>query len=290
MGEIFGVINIHKEKGCTSHDVVAAIRKKFGVKKAGHAGTLDPQATGVLPVCLGAAVKIADYISASGKRYRGQLILGVTTDTQDHTGRVLETRPVAWDMDAIKDAVVSFTGDILQKPPMYSAVKVGGKKLYEWAREGITIERADRPVRINKIDVISVNSDARTLVLDVDCEKGVYIRALCADIGEKLGCGGCMGDLVRTRCGFFDVANSVYISDASERDIWRVEDALGFPSIEVKPGGEGLMRNGNPIPVGLCECAGLAEGTIERVWKQPVPVAAYPVQDVPVLCGQRDHA
>ena len=214
-----GVINVYKEKGYTSHDVVAILRRHFRVSektgkdtKIGHTGTLDPQAEGVLPVCVGRATKLVDYLTAESKTYKAELILGKTTDTADHTGKVLTTKVVDITAPEIENATACFVGGYMQMPPMYSAIKVHGKRLYQLAREGKTVERKARPVAISRIDITKIDFDNHRLWLEIDCGKGTYIRSLCEDIGEKLGCGGCMGDLVRTRSGAFTLAHALKLS------------------------------------------------------------------------------
>lgn len=208
---ISGILNIYKEKGYTSHDVVARLRGILGQKKIGHTGTLDPEAEGVLPVCLGRATKVCDMITDKDKTYEGVLLLGKTTDTQDVTGRVLSERPLVSGGMAItpnkaEECIMSFAGEYDQIPPMYSALKVGGKKLYELAREGKTVERKSRKVMIHGIRICEISLPR--IRMEIDCSKGTYIRTLCHDIGEKLGCGGCMESLLRTRVGRFRLEES----------------------------------------------------------------------------------
>ena len=195
---IHGIINVYKEKGFTSHDVVAKLRGIVGQKKIGHTGTLDPDATGVLPVCLGKATKLCDLLTDKNKTYEAVLLLGKTTDTQDITGEVLEEKSTeALTEEKVREAIEGFIGDYEQIPPMYSALKVNGKKLYELAREGKVIERKARPVKILDIQILEI--DLPKVRMEVSCSKGTYIRTLCHDIGEKLGCGGCMESLILTR-------------------------------------------------------------------------------------------
>ena len=204
-GDYTGVLPIFKEKGFTSNDVVVKLRGILRMKRIGHTGTLDPEAEGVLPVCLGKATKISGFLTDSDKTYRCVMRLGIVTDTEDMTGKVIKTG----DTDGIGEAdiirtVKGFTGEYDQIPPMYSAKKVNGKKLYELAREGSTIERNPSRVYIRSISDISVTDTDGELraSFTVECSKGTYIRSLCRDIGEKIGCGGCMESLVRTRaCG-----------------------------------------------------------------------------------------
>ena len=198
-----GIINVYKEKGYTSFDVVARMRGICGQKKIGHTGTLDPDAEGVLPVCLGKATKVCDMLTDSDKVYRAVMQLGIETDTQDLTGTVLSACevPVLTETE-IRDVIRTFQGEIMQVPPMYSALKVNGKKLYELAREGIEIERKARTVHFYEISILEVKLPL--VRMEVTCSKGTYIRTLCHDIGEKLGCHGCMERLIRTRVGQFD--------------------------------------------------------------------------------------
>ena len=199
---INGIVNIYKEKGYTSHDVVAVLRKVVGQKKIGHTGTLDPDATGVLPVCLGRATKVCELLTDHDKTYEALLLLGKTTDTQDISGEVLEERdPGDLTEEEVRSCIESFIGEYDQIPPMYSALKVNGKKLYELAREGKTVERKSRKVQIHGIRILEMNFPH--VRMEVDCSKGTYIRTLCHDIGEKLQVGGCMEELERTKVGRF---------------------------------------------------------------------------------------
>ena len=198
---------MYKEKGFTSHDVVAKLRGIVGQKKIGHTGTLDPDATGVLPVCLGKATKLCDLLTDKNKTYEAVLLLGKTTDTQDITGEVLEEKSTeALTEEKVREAIEGFIGDYEQIPPMYSALKVNGKKLYELAREGKVIERKARLVKILDIQILEI--DLPKVRMEVSCSKGTYIRTLCHDIGEKLGCGGCMESLIRTRVSTFRIEDA----------------------------------------------------------------------------------
>ena len=194
-----GILNVYKEAGCTSHDVVARLRGICKQKKIGHTGTLDPDAVGVLPVCLGNATKLSDMLTDRQKEYVADFRLGVTTDTQDISGRILEEREVLVSPSQVREAVFSFLGDSLQVPPMYSALKVGGKKLCDLARAGREVERRPRPVTIYSIELLREEHPDYTI--RVSCSKGTYIRTLCHDVGELLGCGGVMTGLKRTRVG-----------------------------------------------------------------------------------------
>lgn len=209
---INGILNIYKEKGWTSHDVVARLRGIVGQKKIGHTGTLDPDAEGVLPVCLGRATKVCDLLTDKDKTYETVLLLGKTTDTQDITGTVLSERsPDGVTEDEVMDCIRYFIGEYDQIPPMYSALKVGGKKLYELAREGKTVERKSRKVIIRDIRVKEIRLPR--IRMEVECSKGTYIRTLCHDIGEKLDVGGCMESLLRTRVGRFRLQESLRLAD-----------------------------------------------------------------------------
>lgn len=221
-----GIINVYKEKGYTSHDVVAILRKIAGQKKIGHTGTLDPDATGVLPVCLGRATKVCDLLTDHDKTYETVLLLGKTTDTQDISGEILKEHPT----DHLNEAEVikvieNFKGTYDQIPPMYSALKVNGKKLYELAREGKTIERKSRKVTIYQIHIKKIQLPR--VRMEVTCSKGTYIRTLCHDIGNRLGTGGCMEELTRTKVGRFELKDSLKLEELSDlAQNGRLEDAL----------------------------------------------------------------
>lgn len=204
---INGIINIYKEAGFTSHDVVAKLRGIVKQKKIGHTGTLDPDAVGVLPVCFGNATKLCDMMTDKSKEYRACMRLGVITDTQDMSGKVLEERTVEYvTKEQVEEVINSFVGGYEQIPPMYSALKVNGKKLYELAREGKEIERKPRHVDIPYINIEEISLPE--VRFTVGCSKGTYIRSLCFDIGEKLGCGAAMSALERTRVGSFNIADA----------------------------------------------------------------------------------
>ena len=201
-----GIINVYKEAGYTSFDVVARLRGILKIKKIGHTGTLDPDATGVLPVCVGKATKLCDMLTDKDKVYECVMMLGVETDTYDLSGRVLERKSVNSTEEEIVGAINSFVGDIMQVPPMYSALKVNGKKLYELAREGKEVERKARPVTIFSIDILNISLPE--VSIRIHCSKGTYIRSLCHDVGQKLGCGCAMKSLVRTRVSMFDISDA----------------------------------------------------------------------------------
>lgn len=214
---INGIINVYKEKGYTSHDVVAKLRGILKQKKIGHTGTLDPDAEGVLPVCLGNGTKLCDMLTDKSKTYEAVLLLGRVTDTQDITGVTLRSGEVHVSKEEIEEVILSFVGEYDQLPPMYSAIKIGGKRLYELAREGKEIERETRKVWIHNIQIINFDQENNEVKMLVDCSKGTYIRTLCHDIGEKLSCGGCMKSLIRTRVGQFDRSNSLTLENIREK-------------------------------------------------------------------------
>lgn len=211
---INGLINVYKEAGYTSHDVVAKLRGIVKQKKIGHTGTLDPDAVGVLPVCLGNATKLCDMLTDKSKEYKACMLLGTTTDTQDISGKVLSRTEVTATKEQAQEAMMSFVGAYDQIPPMYSAIKVNGKKLYELARQGKEIERQPRRVEISKIEILEIELPRITFL--VGCSKGTYIRTLCADIGEKLGCGAVMQSLERTRVGSFLIEDALKLSQIEE--------------------------------------------------------------------------
>ena len=209
-----GIINVYKEAGYTSHDVVARLRGILKQKKIGHTGTLDPDAEGVLPVCLGKATKVCGMLSDATKEYRATFILGIETDTQDMSGNIVNQCDVKVDDKEIRAVIAEFVGDIKQIPPMYSSLKVNGKKLYEYARPGIDIERKARNITIYSIDIVDISLPEITI--DVVCSKGTYIRTLCHDIGKTAGCGAAMKSHLRTRVFKFDIHDSVKIDDVEK--------------------------------------------------------------------------
>ncbi len=226
-----GIINVYKEKGYTSHDVVAKLRGILRQKKIGHTGTLDPQAEGVLPVCLGNATRLCDLLTDKTKEYEAVLRLGVTTDTQDMTGTVLSEAPVTVTKDDIIDIMLTFRGKIMQVPPMYSALKVDGRKLVDLAREGIEVERKAREIEIYELEILEVNLPL--VRFRVNCSKGTYIRTLCQDIGEKAGCGGAMESLLRSRVDRFEVKDALTLDEIEKvRDQQRLDEIL-YPVDEV---------------------------------------------------------
>lgn len=211
-----GIININKPLGMTSHDVVGRLRRILGIKKIGHTGTLDPDASGVLPMCIGRATKTADMLTAQNKQYIAEVTLGSATTTLDASGEVTETSEVNVDEGDIQSVVTEFVGDIMQIPPMYSAIKIDGKRLYELAREGVEVERKPRPVTIEKIEILGIDLENKKFSMKVDCSKGTYIRTLCDDIGRRLGCLAHMSALIRTRSGRFCI-DDAYTLDEVEK-------------------------------------------------------------------------
>lgn len=251
---INGIINIYKEAGFTSHDVVAKLRGIVGQRKIGHTGTLDPDAVGVLPVCLGNATKLCDLMTDKSKEYEACMRLGVATDTQDMSGNVIARKEVTADEEAVRAAVMGFVGGYEQIPPMYSALKVNGRKLYELAREGREVERAPRHVDIPYIKIIEI--DIPLVRFTVGCSKGTYIRSLCADIGDKLGCGAAMEALCRTRVGNFKIEDAYTLDDVEafvksgncEKIIIMPDSVfMEYAGAAVKHEGQSALLNGNKL-------------------------------------------
>ena len=249
-----GVLNIRKEKGYTSFDVVAKLRGILHMKKIGHTGTLDPEAEGVLPVVLGKATKLVDLLTEKQKTYEALLHLGLETDTQDMTGTVLREKTVKVTEDEVRAVIDGFLGEQQQIPPMYSALKVDGKKLYELAREGKTVERKARTVHFYEIDIKKI--ELPYVRFSVTCSKGTYIRTLCHDIGQKLGCGGCMEELLRTRSGNFVWEDSMTLAQVEEavkngtigdRVISIGQVLKDYPEIFCTREGDRLLENGNAL-------------------------------------------
>ena len=247
-----GIINIYKEKGFTSHDVVAKMRGICKQKKIGHTGTLDPDATGVLPVCLGSGTKLCDMLTDKDKEYVAELLLGKETDTQDVSGQVLRESSVDCTKEEVEQAIMSFVGDYMQVPPMYSALKVDGKKLYELARAGKEVERSARPVKILGIEILEMNLPV--VKMRVECSKGTYIRTLCHDIGQKLGCGGTMQSLLRTKVGIFKLEDAITLTqleqlrdeDGIAQKLYPVDSIFqNCPKLHAKEETIRLLENGN---------------------------------------------
>ena len=262
---INGIINVYKERGYTSHDVVAKLRGILKQKKIGHTGTLDPEAEGVLPVCLGKATRVCDMLTEKDKVYEAVLLLGQSTDTQDTTGTVLEKREVSCTEEQVRTTIKDFEGTYAQIPPMYSALKVNGKKLCDLARAGIEVERKPRQVTIFSIEITEINLPRVKMI--VHCSKGTYIRTLCHDIGAKLGCGGCMESLLRTKVAQFTLEQALRLNEI-EQKVCQIRqetsaeltaEQLGsmiirtdavfdeYPRLFAKDGFEKMLYNGNAM-------------------------------------------
>lgn len=276
---INGIINVYKEAGFTSHDVVAKLRGILKQKKIGHTGTLDPQAVGVLPVCLGNATKLCDILTDKTKEYEAVWRLGVTTDTQDMTGTVLQERPVTVTERQAEEALLSFVGEYMQVPPMYSALKVNGQKLCDLARQGREIERQARNVTIYEIRILEA---APPLIrFRVICSKGTYIRTLCHDAGEKLGCGGAMESLKRTGAGSFRSEDALTLAQIEElRDNGKIMDAVfpvekvfeAYDRVFADSTAAAMLQNGNVLnkrQVNRREKADYGEETFRISMKNP---------------------
>ena len=272
---IHGVLNIYKEKGYTSHDVVAKLRGIVGQKKIGHTGTLDPDAVGVLPVCLGKATKLCDMLTDKNKTYETVMLLGRVTDTQDVSGTILKEGDISGlDEATVTNAIYSFLGDYMQIPPMYSALKVNGKKLYELAREGVEVERKARPVKILDIQIKEMNLPR--VQMSVTCSKGTYIRTLCHDIGEVLKCGACMEELIRTKVSRFDMKDALTLEQVSAL---KQDERLGeilipidemfseYEAVTLKEEFMSFVYNGNVFfPKHLNQYVELTDGKMVRVY------------------------
>ncbi|HKL11653.1 MAG TPA: tRNA pseudouridine(55) synthase TruB [Clostridia bacterium] len=249
--EFNGIINVIKPPHMTSHDVVNHIRRKHNIAKVGHTGTLDPMACGLMTICLGKATKISEYLLSEDKIYRAEVTFGIKTDTQDIWGNIVEKSEKLPDEQELMKVMKSFTGKILQKPPMYSAVRHKGKKLYELAREGKTVERKSREVEIKSLKLINFNGFNATF--DVHCTKGTYIRTLCEDIGESLGCGGTMSFLLRIKSGPFSLTDAVpYDCENINDKIIGIEKALYyFEEMHLDKSFYMRLFNGNTIKIPL---------------------------------------
>lgn len=272
-----GIINVYKEAGFTSHDVVAKLRGILKQKKIGHTGTLDPDAIGVLPVCLGSGTKLCDMLTDKSKEYRAVMLLGKTTDTEDISGKILTEKNVDIEEKELRDIIESFIGKYEQIPPMYSALKVNGQKLCDLARKGVEIERKPRPVEINEITIEKIDFPEVTML--IKCSKGTYIRSLCRDIGEKAGCGACMKSLVRTRVGIFKLEEAHTLQKISEiTDDMSVESIITpvdnlfseYEKIIVDGRNEMLVKNGNMFRTDIYSGADvrvyLSDGTFAGIY------------------------
>ena len=248
-----GIVIVDKPQGWTSQDVTARLRRVFNTRRIGHGGTLDPMATGVLPVFVGRATRAVEFFEHAEKIYEATLRPGITTDTEDITGTVLETKPAQVTEAQLLAVLPKFRGEILQVPPMYSALKVEGKKLYELARKGQEVERAARPVTIHELTFLGF--EAGDIRLRVRCSKGTYIRTLCKDIGQALGCGGCMAALRRTAAGEYTEEEAVKLETLLEAEnpgqYLRQVDSMfrNFPAVTLTENQEKRCRNGNSFSV-----------------------------------------
>ena len=244
-----GIVIVDKPQGWTSQDVTARLRRVFDTRRIGHGGTLDPMATGVLPVFVGRATRAVEFFEHAEKTYETVLLLGKRTDTQDVTGRVLEERPVSLSLEDVEDVLPRFRGEILQVPPMYSALKVNGQKLCDLARKGKQVERQPRPITIFELTLLSFEENR--LRLRVRCSKGTYIRTLCDDIGAALGTLGCMESLRRTQAGDYSITEAVPLETLLETDspetYLRGMDSMftRYPAVTLTPNQEKRCRNGN---------------------------------------------
>ncbi len=260
-----GIINVYKPKGMTSHDVVYKVRRIVKTKKVGHTGTLDPDAEGVLPICINRGTKVADMLTFSDKRYTGKFKLGITTDTQDISGTVLNSRPVNVSTENLKNVINKFVGDIKQVPPMYSAIKINGKKLCDLARKGVEVERNPRSIKIYEINLLDF--DGEYFTIDVKCSKGTYIRTLGNDIGEKLGCGATMTELIRTQSSIFNVENSVRLENLTSENYldytMPIDQLFDYEKIVVTGINLKHTLNGNAIKVD-----GIKKGNKYRVYDE----------------------
>ena len=259
-----GIVIVDKPQGWTSQDVTARLRRVFETRRIGHGGTLDPMATGVLPVFVGRATRGVEFFEHAEKTYEALLLPGVVTDTEDVTGTVLERHPAALTEAAVEAVLPRFRGKILQVPPMYSALKVNGQKLCDLARKGQTVERKPRPVTIHELAFLGFQDDC--LRLRVRCSKGTYIRTLCKDLGEALGCGGCMAQLRRVSAGSYTIGQAVpletLLESADPGQYLLPVDSLfaSLPALTLTPNQETRCRNGNPftrnVPDGRYRCYG----------------------------------
>lgn len=250
-----GIVIVDKPQGWTSQDVTARLRRVFGTRRIGHGGTLDPMATGVLPVFVGRATRAVEFFEHAEKTYETVLRLGTTTDTEDMTGTVLTEENVSFTEEQLQETLAAFRGEILQIPPMYSALKVNGQKLCDLARKGKTVERQPRPITIHELTLVERGEN--TLRLRVRCSKGTYIRTLCKDIGEKLGCGGCMESLRRVAAGEYTIDEAVPLqtlldTEKPEKYLRSVDTMFrNYPAVTLTSNQETRCRNGNAFSVSL---------------------------------------
>ncbi|MBK5243773.1 MAG: tRNA pseudouridine(55) synthase TruB [Eubacteriaceae bacterium] len=256
MPEYNGYLNVYKEKGMTSHDVVFRARKILKTKKIGHTGTLDPDAEGVLVLCIGKATKMVEYIIEHEKTYEAQVILGIETDTGDISGKLIHDGGSKVTLDAFEKILSRFTGNIMQKPPIYSAIRIKGKKLYHYARSGEAVEIPERPVSISKLSLLEFSEEKQQAKLMVTCSKGTYIRSLCQDIGAALGSYGCMGSLLRHRVGDFTIETAHKLSEIEKKEennqldefIYSMAYSLDrYRCVTANEQGKKFLTNGNKL-------------------------------------------
>lgn len=243
-----GILNIDKPEGWTSQDVVAKLRGRLHIRRVGHTGTLDPMATGVLPVCFGKATRIIEYYDDDLKTYEAELELGMTTDTLDITGEVLSRQEVNVSEEDVLQAVHSFSGWVTQIPPKYSALKVNGKPLYKYAREGVDVEIKSRQIYVADISVLALDLDTNRVRIRISCSKGTYIRTICDDIGKKLGCGAVMTKLVRTASGPFDIESALALSEVLAMDDETLEKHVFSMEETLTHLGRIELKNMNSVP------------------------------------------
>jgi tRNA pseudouridine55 synthase len=255
-----GILIVDKPAGLSSHGVVVKLRRLLGERRIGHGGTLDPIATGLLPVLVGRATRATDFLTATDKEYIAHFRLGITTDTQDITGKIISVSDRLPSVDELRGVLEEFTGTMMQLPPMYSAIKVGGKKLYELARSGITVERQPREIKIHLIELLAdeLRQEPGSHAIRVGCSKGTYIRTLIHDIGTRLGCGAAMTALRRTKTGPFDISMARTPEEIEHaQNEGNVSSLLipvdflfdRYPGVRLDEHGERLCRNGTPVPV-----------------------------------------
>jgi len=262
------ILNINKPEGFTSHDVVAKLRGILKIKRIGHCGTLDPMATGVLPVCVGKATKASEFIMGFDKEYIAHVRFGFTSDTQDVTGNVTKTDKPLPSYDDVMRTSTDFLGNIEQIPPMYSAIKIGGQKLYALARSGVEVERPKRQVNIRYIELISHDESLGEYVMKIGCSKGTYIRTLCHDIGEALGCGAVLFGLVRTQTGAFTLDNTITFEDIEKGDltkgVYSLSDVFShYPRLTADDELAPLVKNGIRL---ACDRIGAKNGETYAVY------------------------
>ncbi len=255
-----GILNIYKEAGFTSHDVIAKLRGMIGIRHVGHTGTLDPMAEGVLPVCIGSATKVCDMMNEGKKVYVARILFGTATDTEDITGNVIQTLPVFAKREDLEKAFEKYIGNILQTPPVFSAIKINGQRSYDLAREGKSKELEKRPVTIYSIDLLECETDEngnlREASIEVVCGKGTYIRSLCRDLGTDVGSCACMKALIRTKTDIFEAKDAFKLSEIQTfKDNGTIDEHIlpidkyfkDYDILTTKPEFDKLVDNGNPI-------------------------------------------